>query len=80
MRKIDNNPAPTSGEVKEFVDQVGFQLPEGFIAFFSEANGAIITSDTGQDLDGFLYRTSSGFAFSAFFAFFIAATSALLFS
>ncbi|MEN2416225.1 SMI1/KNR4 family protein [Flavobacterium mesophilum] len=45
MKNIDKNSAPTSEEVEIFLKQVNFILPEGFIAFFKEANGADISTD-----------------------------------
>lgn len=45
MKNIEKNSAPTSEEVKFFLQQVDFILPDGFIAFFKEANGADITTE-----------------------------------
>ncbi len=45
MAAIDKNIAPTIAEVVFFLEQVDFTLPEGFIEFFKEANGAEISTD-----------------------------------
>jgi len=45
MATIERNTAPTREEIKAFLKQVNFNLPEGFIAFFREANGADISTD-----------------------------------
>lgn len=45
MKNIDKNAAPSSEEIEIFLKQVDFILPEGFIFFFKEANGADISTD-----------------------------------
>lgn len=45
MATIDRNTAPTVDEVETFLGHVDFNLPEGFIEFFKEANGADISTD-----------------------------------
>ncbi|MDX2278014.1 MAG: hypothetical protein NW218_00435 [Saprospiraceae bacterium] len=46
MTKIDKKTAPSSEEIDIFLKQVNFNLPKGFIEFFTDANGAdIITID-----------------------------------
>lgn len=45
MVTIDKNVAPTAEEVKIFLQEVNFNLPEGFIDFFKEANGAEINTN-----------------------------------
>ncbi|TDO68885.1 SMI1/KNR4 family protein SUKH-1 [Flavobacterium chryseum] len=45
MKNIDKNFAPTSEEVEIFLKQVNFILPEGFLDFFKEADGAEISTD-----------------------------------
>jgi hypothetical protein len=45
MATIDRNAAPTADEVEFFLKQIDFNLPEGFIDFFKEANGADINTD-----------------------------------
>ena len=45
MINIDRNDPPRSDEIDDFVKQITFNLPEGFIDFFKETNGANITSD-----------------------------------
>jgi hypothetical protein len=45
MVRIDRNVAPTVEEIEIFFKQVDFILPEGFMNFFSETNGADISTD-----------------------------------
>lgn len=45
MSTIDRNTAPTTEEVEVFLKQVDFTLPEGFIEFFKEANGAEMSTE-----------------------------------
>lgn len=42
---IDRNIAPTKQEVEFFLKQIDFKLPDGFIEFFKDSNGADISSD-----------------------------------
>ena len=44
MTRDKNNP-PTSKEVETFLETKTIKLPEGFIEFFKEANGADINTD-----------------------------------
>ncbi|PUV24104.1 MULTISPECIES: SMI1/KNR4 family protein [Sphingobacterium] len=45
MATIDRNIAPIKQEVENFLKQIDFKLPEGFIEFFKDSNGADISSD-----------------------------------
>lgn len=45
MKSLDRNDPPTLEEIEVFLKQVDFILPEGFISFFKEANGADINTD-----------------------------------
>jgi len=45
MIKIDKNPPPTKNDIVEFLSVITFKLPNGFIDFFSQTNGADITID-----------------------------------
>lgn len=45
MGTIDKNNPPTEDQVKIFLDSLDFSLPEGFIDFFKEANGADLAKD-----------------------------------
>ncbi|TCN59976.1 hypothetical protein D0809_08605 [Flavobacterium circumlabens] len=45
MKNIDKNAAPSSEEIEIFLKQVDFILPDGFISFFKETNGADISTD-----------------------------------
>ena len=48
--EIDKNAPVTDYELQEFLNQVVFNLPDGFLAFFKEANGANVYSDEGYML------------------------------
>jgi len=50
MATIDKNAAPTVQEVEEFLGQIDFSLPKGFIEFFKESNGADIITDESYTL------------------------------
>jgi hypothetical protein len=50
MTTIDRNTAPTEQEVKNFLEQIDFTLPYGFIEFFIESNGADISTDESYTL------------------------------
>ncbi len=50
MATIDRNTAPTVQEVEEFLEQIDFTLPKGFIEFFKESNGADISTDESYTL------------------------------
>ncbi|MDN3672965.1 SMI1/KNR4 family protein [Flavobacterium branchiarum] len=45
MKSINKNVAPTSEEIDLFLKQIDFILPEGFIDFFIETDGADISTD-----------------------------------
>ena len=45
MINIDRNIPPTENEIQDFITQISFNLPEGFIDFFKESNGAYITTE-----------------------------------
>ena len=45
MIMIDKNIPPTTNQVDTFLSIVNFSLPNGFIDFFKEANGADISTD-----------------------------------
>ena len=45
MATIDRNIAPIKQEVENFLKQIDFKLPAGFIEFFKDSNGADISSD-----------------------------------
>jgi hypothetical protein len=45
MKIINKNVAPTSEEIDFFLKQIDFILPEGFIYFFTETNGADISTN-----------------------------------
>lgn len=45
MKNIDKNSASTIEEVEIFLKQIDFSLPDGFITFFKEANGADISTE-----------------------------------
>ncbi|WP_286862463.1 MULTISPECIES: SMI1/KNR4 family protein [Sphingobacterium] len=45
MATIDRNIAPIKQEVENFLKQIDFKLPEGFIESFKDSNGADISSD-----------------------------------
>jgi len=45
MTTINRNIAPIKQEVENFLKQIDFKLPEGFIEFFKDSNGADISSD-----------------------------------
>lgn len=45
MSQIDKNDATNKKEVREFLNNVFFLLPDGFIEFYRGANGADISSD-----------------------------------
>jgi SMI1 / KNR4 family (SUKH-1) len=45
MATIERNTAPTREEIETFLKQVDFSLPNGFIDFFKDTNGADISSD-----------------------------------
>lgn len=45
MATIDRNAAPTTEERETFLGKIDFKLPEGFLNFFKEANGAEISTD-----------------------------------
>lgn len=45
MATIDRNIAPIKQEVENFLKQIDFKLPQGFIEFFKDSNGADISSD-----------------------------------
>ena len=42
---INRNPPPATQETETFLEQVKFSLPEGFIDFFKESDGADICTD-----------------------------------
>ena len=44
MSQIDKNDAPSENEVREFLNNMSFLLPDGFIEFYRGANGADISS------------------------------------
>jgi hypothetical protein len=44
MATLDKNTAPTTGEIEAFLKQIDFNLPNGFIDFYKEANGADIST------------------------------------
>lgn len=44
MGTIKRNAAPTTKDIKSFLEQMDFKLPQGFLNFFKEANGAEISS------------------------------------
>lgn len=50
MTTIDRNSAPSEQEVEEFLGQIDFPLPKGFIEFFKESNGAEISTDENYTL------------------------------
>src|ERR1700694_2262879 len=43
MITIEKKEAPSINEVNIFLMNINFELPEGFIEFFSQSNGALIT-------------------------------------
>ena len=45
MKTINKNNAPTLDEVGTFLKTINFNLPNGFIDFFKETNGADISTD-----------------------------------
>jgi hypothetical protein len=45
MATIDKNNSPTTKEVETFLSTIDFKLPEGFIEFMKDANGADISTD-----------------------------------
>lgn len=45
MATIDRKIPPIKQEVEIFLKQIDFKLPEGFIEFFKDSNGADISSD-----------------------------------
>lgn len=45
MGIIDKNEAPKASEVEKFLNNISFSLPEGFIEFYKQTNGADISSD-----------------------------------
>ncbi|WP_437922459.1 SMI1/KNR4 family protein [Sphingobacterium sp. LRF_L2] len=45
MTTIERNEAPKSSEIAEFLRRISFLLPEGFIEFYKQANGADISSE-----------------------------------
>jgi hypothetical protein len=47
MRDIDKKAAPVQHEIDAFLTNIEFSLPQGFLDFFKQANGAIITSEKG---------------------------------
>ena len=45
MATINRNTAPTPEEIEAFLNQIDFSLPEGFVDFFKETNGAEIDTE-----------------------------------
>jgi hypothetical protein len=45
MTVIDRNDAPSTDEIIIFLEQIKFNLPEGFIEFFKHTNGADISTE-----------------------------------
>ena len=45
MPTIDRNPPPTNVDVALFLESINFQLPQGFIEFYKQTNGADINGD-----------------------------------
>ena len=45
MATIDRNTVPTLKEIEIFLRQIDFKLPDGFINFFMETNGADINKN-----------------------------------
>jgi SMI1 / KNR4 family (SUKH-1) len=45
MRTIDRNEPPMISDIEEFIKGISFMLPEGFLEFFEQANGADISSE-----------------------------------
>jgi len=45
MTTIDRNPSPSNDDMEVFLEAAKFELPQGFIDFYKEANGAIIITD-----------------------------------
>lgn len=45
MVTIDKNSPPTNADVDFFLRGINFRLPQGFIEFYKEANGAYINTD-----------------------------------
>jgi hypothetical protein len=45
MKRIEKNESPSSEDVREFLQNITFDLPERFIEFYSSTNGAIISSE-----------------------------------
>jgi SMI1 / KNR4 family (SUKH-1) len=40
MATIDRNTPPTNADIEIFLKNINFQLPQGFIEFYKETNGA----------------------------------------
>ncbi|MBN8653145.1 MAG: SMI1/KNR4 family protein [Cytophagales bacterium] len=45
MNKIDKKQPPKKKEIEIFLKQIDFDLPEGFISFFQQTNGADIEGE-----------------------------------
>lgn len=45
MKTVEKNPAPKDADIEFFLNNVSVRLPEGFISFYKESNGAYITSE-----------------------------------
>ena len=45
MATIDRNEPPTNTEIEQFINNANFKLPQGFLEFYKESNGADINGD-----------------------------------